>query len=81
MRYIVPGRRFTILPCSTGFEIIDVESGHPVDKRPYKAEARGLAHDLNQAAEAGSRTLAVALTALSDPRVLYDERERQLAAG
>lgn len=69
-------KRFAILPSSVGFEIIDAETGHPVDTHLTAREAVEEAGALNRAAEAGSRALAVALTGLSDPSVYYDAKAR-----
>lgn len=59
-------RRFTVLPSSLGFEVIDAD-GRPVDTRPSRLEAEDEAAGFNRAAAAGSRTLTAAL---SNPRVL-----------
>lgn len=67
-------RRFSILPSSIGFEVIDAD-GRPVDVAPTKRTAADQAAGFNRAAEAGSRTLE---DALSNPRILYIPEEQAL---
>ncbi len=54
--------KFSTLPTIDGFDVID-ERGYPVDHRPTKAEANGVAFRLNSIAYQGPKALAKAMCA------------------
>lgn len=54
-------KRFEVLPCIDGYEVVAVDTGRPVDHRDTRKEASGVAYNLNCAASAGPRALASAL--------------------
>ncbi len=60
-------RPFGILPTINGYDVIALDTGHPVDHRESAQSANGVAYRLNNAALAGPKALANALGARSYP--------------
>lgn len=59
--------RFSVIPTIDGYDVIDGETGHPVDHRDTPRSANGVAFFLNDAAAHGSLQGALLRGNPSDP--------------